>query len=182
MGKFRLLVTAALSNRQHSDRRLANMVWDDEPMPAHWRIRSQHATRQSSLTSRIIYLAFMFPFSVFISALILFLFAILALFLAVFIILLYILILIILPAYLTFGFFAVWLLHFLKIVTGIGPEWIKENPSSFIKGKAEGFKEIFEFAFTWRWRDDELNKSEDYFLDPRGPHISYTYKPLYSDE
>jgi hypothetical protein len=89
---------------------------------------------------------------------------------------------IILPVYITTGFFAIWSLHFLKILTGIGPEWFKENPSGFIKEKAEGFREIFKFAFTWRWTT--VDESEDYFLDPKGPHVLYTYKalPIQNDE
>jgi hypothetical protein len=151
------------------------MVWVDEPQPAHWRIRSQHVTRQNSRTSRIIYLGIMFPFSIFISALLLS-------FITIFAILFYVLILVIFPVYLPTGFFAIWSLHFLKILTGIGPEWLKENPSGFIKEKADGFKEILKFVFTWRWT--AVVESEDYFLDPKGPHVLYTYKalPIQNDE
>ena len=155
------------------------MVWENEPQPAHSRIRSQHVTRQESRTSRIIYLAIMFPFSIFISALLLSLLTILAVIGTILIILFYILAPIILPVYLTTGFFTIWSLHFLKVLTGIGPKWLKETPSSFIEEKAEGFKEIIKFVFTWRWTAAGVsNKSEDNFLDPEGPYMPYTYKAL----
>jgi hypothetical protein len=70
-------------------------------------------------------------------------------------------------------------------LTGIGPEWFKENPSGFIKEKAEGFKEIIKFLFTWRWTAvDESDNSENYFLDSKGPYVLYAYKalPIQNDE
>jgi hypothetical protein len=142
------------------------------------------ATRQESRTTRAIYLAIMFPISVFASGLTL-LFLVILPFLVV---LFYAAILIFLPVYAILGFFAIWLLHFLKISTGIGAEWLQESPIGFMKEKVEGFKKIIKFAFTWLgpwWADDDSsNKAHDYFCDPGGPRAPYCYLalPVENDE
>jgi hypothetical protein len=161
------------------------MVWEDEPEPAHWRIRSQHPTREESRETRLIYLAIMFPFALFMSAIVfvvVLIMIVVGLLLGVFLALLfYGTILVFLPVYATVGFFVIWLLHFWTRLTGIGPDWLKGSPRGFIAEKAEGFREIVMFALTWRWKaTDELNESESGFglLDHRGPYKSYEYESL----
>ncbi|ORX99610.1 heterokaryon incompatibility protein-domain-containing protein [Clohesyomyces aquaticus] len=155
------------------------MVWHTEPQPAHWRVRSQHATRQASRTTRIVYLGIMIPVSMLISLLLLFFFLIIFGILLLLLIFFYVLLLTFFPVYAIAGFFAIWSLYLLKKLTGAGPEWLRENPSGLIKEKAKGFKEIFIFACTWRWTAaDESDESDKFFWDPKGPYQPYTYEAL----
>jgi hypothetical protein len=83
------------------------------------------------------------------------------------------------PVYAMAAILVIWGLHFLKIFTGFGPDWLKQSPRGYIEQKAGGFRKIAEFALTWRrTAKDESERSALGLLDSNGPYDSYDYLAL----
>jgi heterokaryon incompatibility protein (HET) len=117
-------------------------------------------------------MAIMFPFSVFVSLLFLFVLLATGLFL-------YFMLFVFLPIYVPLAWVTIWLLRFLKKYSGIGPEWFEPNPQAYIRKELEGIAEIYRFGYTWRWKDkNTAGQRDDYFVDSSAVFPTFVYQPL----